>query len=213
AAQTLDVTGRTTASTLDVTSNATVTGTLGVTGKTTASTLDVTSNATVTGTLGVTGITASGLIQADGGVTVPANQTLTVNGPLALTGSMSLLVTFGVKGGQREFTAGTSGLVVGVADVADTGGRGTVEVKSGSTSLATAFGEHKGSATVVARVKKDQRFTVILDWWDGNNSKVSCRFYWLPFGSGTATALDVPGQGDEKSGDSQNSPTDSSPDA
>jgi fibronectin-binding autotransporter adhesin len=72
---TLGVTGATTLDSLGVTNNSTIGGTLGVTGATTLDSLGVTNNSTVGGTLGVTGA-----ITASGGVTVPAGQSLQIDG-------------------------------------------------------------------------------------------------------------------------------------
>ncbi|MFI1386722.1 hypothetical protein [Embleya sp. NPDC020886] len=88
------------------------------------------------------------------------------------------------------FKAQTAGLVVGVVDVTKTSANGQVRVLDNNNNpLAQAHWEHRGSATVVARINKDQTFKVgSTRRWD-SDADAYCTFYWLPFGSGSATAL------------------------
>ncbi|WP_020552673.1 hypothetical protein [Embleya scabrispora] len=214
----LSVAGMAAATTVTATGEvkgATVTGTTAVNGAVVTATGEV-KGATVTGTTAVNGavVTATGEVKgatvtATGqvrGATISATEkgdfasatiggTLTVQGAVALSGAMSTLwPRFQVPTGNgfhgRSFKAQTAGLVVGVVDVGDTGTNGTVRVlDQAGTTLAYAAWEHRGSATVVARINKDQTFQVgSTRRWDPKGDAY-CTFYWLPFGSGAATAL------------------------
>ncbi|WP_030410648.1 hypothetical protein [Streptomyces sp. NRRL S-1448] len=121
---------------------------------------------------------------------------VTLEGSFDAIGAMSLLCTFErpTSGEQHPFkyfaAPATSGLVVGVLDSYDVGGNGSIKVfgrltDSNWPELGTAWWEHRGSATLVAAVKKGQRF--VVKWYrDAKSGRQQCRFYWIPFGKANA---------------------------
>ncbi|MFI9274882.1 hypothetical protein ACIGXM_29840 [Kitasatospora sp. NPDC052896] len=136
-----------------------------------------------TSTVNITdGLSITGPITGPLSVTGPlnANGPLNVNGTVSLAGSPSLLPAH--QSSYRTFSASTSGLVIGVANVTNSGSRGTIYVATGGHQTHSRW-EHPGSATVVALVKKDQTFTIGPS---EPSYSTTCEFYWLPFGAGSA---------------------------
>ncbi|MDK1347735.1 hypothetical protein QNO09_31520 [Streptomyces sp. 378] len=116
--------------------------------------------------------------------------TLQPAGPVSLGSPMSLLHESGLGGDSRTFTAGTSGLVVGAVEVYNNGGSGYATITSSTFGEAKAWWEDCGTATVTALVRKDDTFTV--DFYGSHSDPhCRCRFYWLPFGNGSATPAAV----------------------
>ncbi|MFF0625141.1 hypothetical protein [Streptomyces sp. NPDC004296] len=123
-------------------------------------------------------IEVHGPLNANGPLSVTG--LLNATGPVSMAGSPALLPAY--QSSYRTFSAGTSGLVIGVANVTNAGYRGTVYVATGGRETHSRW-EHPGSATVVALVQKGQNFTIGPS---GPAYSTTCEFYWLPFGAGSA---------------------------
>lgn len=140
------------------------------------------------------GLDVTGQLNANGGVTIPADATLTANGAVDMMGGITLLKEYrGPSDQQLAYTAPTDGLVIGYCHIyskdlavgwAYCHSNGVW--MSASATACLEWGRINATGSFTTNVRKGQAFTIKHQGTTvyGENSHFTSRFYWVPVGRG-----------------------------